>query len=91
MAVIPPKQFKSHNWLLTNAMTGEPMPKVMESIKWTAWRLSTEFVREKGYWMQPLDVLSVDGAKVLKWHIDQHGTTGVISAIKKGYQFFKFV
>ena len=91
MAVIPPRRFKPHKWLLTNATTGEAIPKVMESIKLTAWKLSTGYVGEKGYLMKPRNESSVDGARVPRQVTDQHGMTGVLSAVKKGYQSFKFV
>ena len=91
MAVIPPRRFNAHKWLLTNVTTGEVIPKVMESIKLTAWKLSTWYVEEKGYLMKPRNESSVDGARVPRQDTDQHGTTGVFSAVKKGYQSFKFV
>ena len=91
MAVLPPRRFKPHKWLLTNATTGEAIPKVMESIKLTAWKLSTGFVGERGYLMKPRDGSSLIGARVPRQVTDQHGITGVLSAIKKGYQSFKFV
>ena len=71
--------------------TGEAIPKVMESIKLTVWKLSTGYVREKGYLMKPQNESSVDGTRVPRQDTDQHGMTGVLSAIKKGYQSFKFV
>ena len=91
MAVIPPRRFKPHKWLLTNATTGEAILKVMESIKLTAWKLSTGYVGEKGYLMKPRNESSVDGARVPRQDTDQHGMTGVLCAVKKGYQSFKFV
>ena len=48
MAVLPPRRFKPHKWLLTNATTGEAIPKVMESIKLTAWKLSYRVCRREG-------------------------------------------
>ena len=90
MAVIPPRRFKPHKWLLTNATTGEVIPKVMESIKLTAWKLSTGYAGEKGYQMKPRNESLVDGARVPRQDTDQHGTTGVLSTVKKDYQSFKF-
>ena len=91
MAVIPPRQFKPHKWLLTNAITGKAIPKVMELIKLTAWKLSIGYVGEKGYLMKPQNESSVDGTRVPRQDTDQHGMTGVLSTIKKSYQSFKFV
>ena len=50
-----------------------------------------QYVGEKGYLMKPRNESSVDGARVPRQVTDQHGMTGVLSAIKRGYQSFKFV
>ena len=49
MTVIPPRRFKPHKWLLMKGTTEEAIPKVMDSIKLTVWRLSTEYVGEMAY------------------------------------------
>ena len=64
---------------------------MMESIKLTAWKLSTGYVGEKGYLMKPQNESSFNGARVPRQDTDQHGMTGVLSAVKKSYQSFKFV
>ena len=47
--------------------------------------------RREGLSMKPQNESSVDGVRVPRQDTDQHGTTGVLSTIKRGYQSFKFV
>ena len=47
--------------------------------------------RREGYQMKPQNESSVDGIRVPRQDTDQHGMTGVLSAIKRGYHSFKFV
>ena len=91
LSMEPPRRFKPVDYLLQNATTGELIPRIMREIKLTAWRLSSASAPERVWQNLHPENCKMPGHSTQRKVTTKLLKNGVLSAVEKGYQTFRFV
>ena len=86
-----PRRFRPSPQLLWNVITLEAIPKVMKSIKLTAWRLTSQSKPTVVSKRKSPGKSETPGQEIPSRSTRGSLNSGVLSAMKEGHQSFKFV